>query len=81
MCGKRCMSKKEACECISSFHRRLRKDGTRGKWWTHKIPIRWYWCDECKAYHVTSLNHYEDKTRKQSLSDRHNERDGKLKNR
>ena len=44
---KKCMSKKEAYECVNSFHRRSKKDGSRGKWWTNKIPNRVYWCDEC----------------------------------
>ena len=26
MCDKKCMSKKEACACVNSFHRRSKKD-------------------------------------------------------
>ena len=73
MCGKKCMSKKEACGCVNSFHRRSKKDGSRGKWWTNKIPNRSYWCDECNSYHVTSLKYYNEdfKSRRKPLSDRY----------
>ena len=53
--GKICYSRKDANETISFFKRghRNHKWGHRGK----QIPQRSYYCEYCKAYHLT---HYKN---------------------
>lgn len=65
-CGKLCYSQKEAGWYVNNATRRHWKDG-RGK---EKKPVRYYYCEFCKCYHLTSQsNHkkrspYNDKTRR-----------------
>lgn len=59
MCDKVCYSQKEAGRVVNSLHKR-RRDNNRKSYWSSKIPARYYFCKECNAYHLTSLNHYEE---------------------
>ena len=59
MCGKVCYSsQREANSVLNSMH----KSKDRGRTFSHrgkKIPCRAYYCDECGAWHLTSLSGYD----------------------
>jgi hypothetical protein len=51
MCAKISFSYRKARETINDAH--------KGKARHKKIPKRAYFCDKCKAWHLTSLSHWE----------------------
>ena len=50
MCEKIAYSYRRAGEVLNAAHKR----NTRKK----KIPKRRYYCDKCRQWHLTSLNHW-----------------------
>ena len=59
MCDKRRYSQKEAATIINQFKNR-RRNCTRNYYWKNKIPIRYYFCEICKAYHTTSEKKFNE---------------------
>ena len=52
-CAKICYSKRDACIAIKTAKHNRK----------NYIPIRYYFCDYCGAYHVTSQKHRRDKAK------------------
>lgn len=52
-CGKLCMTYEQA----SSLVHKLKKEQRTKK--MHKVPLRQYKCEHCKAWHVTSRRPYD----------------------
>jgi hypothetical protein len=53
MCEKLSFSYRLAREKINAAHKSKRQYHSK------KIPKRAYFCDKCKAWHLTSLSHWE----------------------
>lgn len=60
MCDKVCYSQKDAGSLVNSFHSRRKSDNRRKFCYAHKALMRYYFCKECGAYHVTSLKHFKE---------------------
>jgi uncharacterized protein YlaI len=50
MCHKVSMGYRAAHEALGNFKRHLWKSRLK------KMPRRAYWCDECRSWHLTSMN-------------------------
>ena len=59
MCDKVCYSQKQAGQIVNSLKHR-RKNNTRKSFWRKKIPVRYYYCKECKSYHLTSMDYFKE---------------------
>jgi hypothetical protein len=59
MCDKTCYSQKEAGELVHNHFKRKR-NGRKKFNWKSKLPVRYYFCKECNAYHLTHLDYYRD---------------------
>lgn len=53
MCGKQRFSKKEAGTILNYIKKHGRKKNSKRK------EKRYYFCDECNSYHLTSKNGYD----------------------
>jgi len=58
MCKKRCFSKAEASDLV--YTARWYRKHKRAK---RRKERRFYWCEECNAFHVTSQTYHHDRSK------------------
>lgn len=64
-CNKYCYTEREAGEILNKIHGKHYGCGKK-----KEVPKRKYYCDDCKAYHLTHLGYYDCKSKRKKRKKR-----------